>query len=391
VAASVVGFLYCNFESHSINPFMGKVKEHLQNEIENGQISQKYWFRANNVEKLTNSEVDSTNGAIYKVSVCTVGEALGHGVWLDQSFIEDIIRFGNQSKVGIKARFGHPQMSGEALGTYIGRFHNFRVKENKAIADLYLDEAAKKSPNGDLYGYILEMAAKNPDMFGASIVFSVKRNYIYNSEGQKEKVVRDEWGEILNDDYKAGDKVYVEMAAFYGADLVDEPAANPDGLFSSTKLHADKFAVIASEWLNANPNIAAFLKKNPHKITEFMKKLDANPVDETPIDDDNDDDLLLDEGKESDKVDDDEDDNKGDDQTQNTEEVEVELSKRIKALETENVSLRKLFNSLEERVKSLETDPTADPTFSAKRGDTDGGKPKQLSSWERQLDKYTKK
>ena len=94
--------------------------------------------------------IDAKNGIIKNASVVTAGEAEGHGIYLDQNFVEDVVRLGNEYKQGLKSRFGHPTLSNEALGTYLGRFKNFRVNGNKAVADLYLDDVAKKSP-GDPY------------------------------------------------------------------------------------------------------------------------------------------------------------------------------------------------------------------------------------------------
>lgn len=240
---------------------MGRIKEIAQQRQEWNATR---WFRADVLRQLQTATVDSENGAIYCVAICTVGEAKGHGVFLEQSFIEDTVKFGNQNKQGVKCRFGHPSMSGESLGTFVGRYHNFRVEGNKAIADLYLDETAKKTPSGDLYSYVLDMAEKNPDMFGASIVFKVGEYYYYNEDGKRK---------VLNNDM--ADMVFVKMASLQGCDLVDEPAAN-DSLFSSTSSNSNKFAVIASQFLDAHPQILDFISKNPHKITEFLSRYTAN-------------------------------------------------------------------------------------------------------------------
>jgi hypothetical protein len=370
---------------------MGKVKEYFHEQIE----QETRWFRANNTtDKLKGSVVDFDNGIIRGVSLCTVGEALGHGVWLEQSFIEDIVKFGNASKNGVKARFGHPNMSGEALGTFIGRFENFSVNGSKAIADLKLSEVAKKSPNGDLYAYILEMADENPDEFGASIVFKVKENYFYNEDGEREKIIFGEFG-VLNENY-TDQKIYVAMKSLNGADLVDEPAANPEGLFSqfsSAKLHADKFAVIATEFLKSNPQIAVFLQENPHKIQEFMKKFESNKKGiKKPLDEDEDE--LFDKSKGDDEGSDDEgegEDTEGSDadadKSEGADGDETLLGKISKMFDDKFSKVEKSLTAIEKRVGDLEENPTADPTFSKKKKDNDSGKTIELSSWEREAEK----
>jgi hypothetical protein len=380
------------------NP-MGKLKAAHHEEIIKGQqesaLKATRWFRANNkADKLKGAEVDRENGAIYGIACCTEGEALGHRVWLDGSFITALVKLGKAQKMGVKARFGHPNMSGEALGTYVGRFQNFRQEGTKAIADLYFDDSAKVSPNGDLADYLMTLAETSPDMFGASIVFSIGGYYFKKTSGDSIKTSdhyrNQEEGKVDYqlelDDY--GDaKYYVSIKELYGTDLVDEPAANPSGLFSqfsSTNLHADKFAVIATSFLNQNPHIAAFVEKNPHKITEFMAKFNANKKADHPIDDDDDaaDDLLL--GEEDAPI-----GEAADDAPPVADEeallsiVEARFAARFKAHDD-------TIEALQKRVKDLEESPNADPTFNTPKKDQERGKEKPVYSWDKEAEKRSK-
>jgi hypothetical protein len=65
------------------------------------------------------SKVDKEKRIISDVILCQVGEAKGHGVHLEQSFIDAGIAYAQKhhTKVGMKCRFGHPAMSNDALGT----------------------------------------------------------------------------------------------------------------------------------------------------------------------------------------------------------------------------------------------------------------------------------
>lgn len=167
----------------------------------------------------SNLGVDTINehtGIIKGVTIAREGIAKGHGVYLDSKFISEVARLGNEAEEGIKVRFGHPNMTSDALGTYLGRYKNFRVSEKKVYADLHMDEIAKKSPKGDLYSYVFGMARSNPDMFGNSIVFKAG-----NSRYEEEL---DENEEIIT-------KEYVSIVALTASDLVDTPAAT-DSFFS---------------------------------------------------------------------------------------------------------------------------------------------------------------
>jgi hypothetical protein len=221
------------------------------------------WFRTTadlvGTKYTTSGSIDRDRGAIYGVSVNTVGEAKGHGVWLEQSFVEDVARLGNELKQGLKARFGHPNMCSTALGTFIGRFKNFRVEGNQCIADLYLSNEAKETPHGDLYNYVLGMAENESDMFGTSIVFTVGQQYQLNDDG--EKII----DEMLWDD---GRKVFVTCDKLHACDVVDDPAANPDGLFSS--FNQISLSGQVTEFLDLHPEVYEMLANEPEVVEQFM-------------------------------------------------------------------------------------------------------------------------
>src|SRR4051794_20449658 len=60
-------------------------------------------------------------GLIRGVSVITKGEALGHGLWIDDTALEQVASAINSQQFGIKSRFTHPSMSGDGLGKMTGR------------------------------------------------------------------------------------------------------------------------------------------------------------------------------------------------------------------------------------------------------------------------------
>jgi hypothetical protein len=197
--------------------------------------------------------VDVDRGVLRSVAITTEGEAKGHGVWLDRDFVEEVVRQGNASKSGIKARFGHPTMSGSALGTFIGRFKNFRVQQRDgaavAFADLYLSNSAKDAPGGDLYNYVVNLADEDPRAFGASIVFEPGESYFKQGED--------------------ADKEWATIKRFRAADLVDDPAANPDGLYSQWT--RGTWAAQVSEFLDTHPHVFKLLEENPGVISHFVE------------------------------------------------------------------------------------------------------------------------
>lgn len=200
--------------------------------------------------------IDLDNGIIKGVSVATEGEVKGHGIYADSTFIEQITALGAAQTEGVKARFGHPNMCATALGTYVGRFKNYRVEGDKSVADLHLDDSAKVSPNGNLYEYVLAMATENPDMFGTSVVFKMGESEM------KEETVD---GETVEREYARAD-------ALLATDLVDDPAAN-EGLFSAFS-HED-IAMQVTDFLDAHPEIWEVVDANPEVYEEFLGRYTA--------------------------------------------------------------------------------------------------------------------
>lgn len=223
-------------------------------------------------------KVDAEKGIIHDVVMCQVGEAKGHGMQLDQVFIDKIVElsWAAHGDSGMKCRFGHPTMCSPSLGTFIGRFYNFRVEGERALAELHLDEVARKAPQGNLYDWVLEMAEKNPSFFGASICFDIL-TYV---DGDGNELVLD--GE---DDSPVG-PVYPRPNAIYACDLVDDPAAT-DGLFSA-KFNAQSFAVQVTTFLDQHPEVFSYVEKNPDVIQTFMARyknyqLAKNPKSQQPM------------------------------------------------------------------------------------------------------------
>ena len=219
------------------------------------------WSLTTPVFDIPPEEVDVERGILRGVAIVTEGEAQGHCISLDAEFVEDTIRHGNKRKSGLKVRFGHPNMSSTALGTFLGRAKSFRLDEVRgaavARADVYLSNEAKETPNGDLHSYVMGMADNEADMLGMSIVFT--EGSPFQKAGPDGKVDKDSpW--------------YARLEKLHAADLVDDPAANPDGLFTASAWSRDTFASQVTEFLDTHPEIFAVVEKNPDVIGDFMAR-----------------------------------------------------------------------------------------------------------------------
>lgn len=142
--------------------------------------------------------VDAHLGIITNVSVATVGEARGHGVRIDPTTLQQIQAAAENSE-SVQVKVDH--WSG--FDGIVGNLRQFRIDGNHLRADLHLLE------NHPARDRILEMAEKMPGNFGLSIA------YMGDSE-EKDGVA------------------FARITELLAVDLVDAPAANPDGLFAST-------------------------------------------------------------------------------------------------------------------------------------------------------------
>lgn len=167
-------------------------------------------------------------GLIKGVSLAMVGEALGHEMWLDEEFVSGIVPAVNAFSQGMKSRFTHPSMSGDGMGSQLGVFMNATLNDGKPIADLHLMESAHKAPDGDLAEYVMSLAEESPGTFGVSIVF--EPDYEATDEFTAEYSLDD--GFISPDTDNIDNYPHARLKRLRAADVVDEPAANPDGLFS---------------------------------------------------------------------------------------------------------------------------------------------------------------
>ncbi len=216
----------------------------------------KYQFRANpEYNQSSAQQIDAEKGVIYGVVLAQKGMNK-NGTYFSERFLNELKDKGEERGY-IKARFGHPTMCNNSLGSYIGRYKNFRVEDEKLFGDLYLDDIAKdtnvEGRGITMYDYIMRMAQSNSEMFGNSIV--ILANYVieeYEEDGEKKEA----------DGH--------ELIEWISSDLVDDPAAT-DSLFHS----AEDLGVKITDFLDENPQIFEILEKEPKILGDFFSRYEA--------------------------------------------------------------------------------------------------------------------
>ena len=193
------------------------------------------------------------------VSIISVGEAKGHGLFVDDITLQEVKACAESYAGGVKVNLDH----GAGIQDIVGFCDNFRIVGKKLVADLNLLETAEKR------AYVLEIASRMPDTFGISIAFS---------------------GPVREKDGRS----FASCTELYSADLVQTPAANPTGLFSFTAKSVDTSAKQMDEDKNKmedgedTVSIADIIERLSALETAFgdyKKKMEEMPEDEEKMED----------------------------------------------------------------------------------------------------------
>jgi hypothetical protein len=191
-------------------------------------------------------------------------------------FIEKLVSLSaGFPEKGQKARFGHPGMCDEQLGKHVGYITNIRQEGDAAIGDITLSKAAQLSPDGNLYEYVLQKAAEDPDAIMMSIVFQPGAMYFYDEAGKK---VSYEWGndahyDIIAAKPEAERVLYETVVDWSYTDFVHD-GANTNNLFRNFK-GEPLMAATVFDFLDANPDVLDFMVSNREKTEQFLRKYEA--------------------------------------------------------------------------------------------------------------------
>lgn len=174
------------------------------------------------------SQVDREAGILRGVSVITEGDAKGHGMIVDSVTLEQVKACAETYVDGLRVKMDHYT----GIDAMVGVLRDFRIDGIQLRADLHLIKSHKD------FEKILEMAETIPGSFGLSISFS--------GECEDVEMPDEDAGEVEpnSGELPEGATQIVRAARcmeIYSADLVDQPAANPSGLFSE-KLMSEETA-----------------------------------------------------------------------------------------------------------------------------------------------------
>ncbi len=178
------------------------------------------------------SNVDMQLRVMKDVIIAEVGEAEGHGVCIEQEFIDSIKTLSTDK--GYLCNLGH---NWDNMGLQFGRINNIRVVGTKAIGDLipYKNaDASKRFP--EMATWVLNQADEDPESIMLSLRFQPGEYYQYNDSGERYNLVfkRVDYSRMptnLDEDKP----VFVSLQSIKSVDIVDDGAltnsmysSNPD-------------------------------------------------------------------------------------------------------------------------------------------------------------------
>lgn len=209
--------------------------------------------------------------SIYKDS-----ESLNVRVETGIDFIESLVALSaGFPEKGQKARFGHPGMCDEQLGKHVGYITNIRKEGDGAVGDIQLSNSARISPDGNLYQYVLEKAAEDPDAIMMSIVFQPGPLYFLDENGNR---VNFEMGNDAHFDALAAkpetDRVLYETVIDWNYTDFVHDGANTNNLFRNFK-GEPMMAATVFDFLDSNPDVFEFMISNREKTEQFIRKYEA--------------------------------------------------------------------------------------------------------------------
>ena len=185
---------------------------------------QRICFQRKALKKKGRYLVNQKTGQMSDVSLIQVGEAKGHGMWIDQESLETALEILEGST--LPAYVTHNgAMESDRLLSEVGVFSGFYLEGGKVKAEQFKALDSFMADESERYRRLFDLAEAMPDAFGLSLVFEADLVWVQD-DGQEASI---EEGSPEN---SLRDLPSVRFKSIKSADFVDAPAANEGGLFS---------------------------------------------------------------------------------------------------------------------------------------------------------------
>jgi hypothetical protein len=188
-------------------------------------------------------------------------------MWIDHQTLQQVAELGEQSG-SIKVRFTHPTMCSDGLGRALGRVNNFRVANDQVIGDLHFFESAHATPEGDLAEYVMMLVDEDSTAAGLSIVFEAdleEQDQFVSQYAEAGKFASPDTNNVKN-------YTHVRLANLRAADVVDEPAANPTGMFHRDDLRKQVSGILSYSLGLSTHKPRTIFGIDPDRASAFVQK-----------------------------------------------------------------------------------------------------------------------
>lgn len=217
--------------------------------------------------------VDLSNRLINEVILCQTGEAEGHGMHVEESFLIDLVKYVNSNDGGCRCNFGH---NWDNMGLQLGRFFNVRLSGNKVIGELNVFNAADDSPKLPKMGtYILNLANEDSKSVMCSIVFKAKYYYQYDENGKEVKMKGWDWWEGIFSNQDTKKKLYPKFEKLYSTDLVSDGALTTSLFSKNFQKFNKKMAETTEKDQAEKPDLATELAELKTLVEQYKLEIQS--------------------------------------------------------------------------------------------------------------------
>ena len=173
--------------------------------------------------------VDVVAGTMEGVSLIQLGEAKGHGIYVDGISLATAVEVLGQAN--LPAFITHQgALQEDRMLKQVGYFKGFYIEQGKLKAESFNSLESFRDDQTESFNRLFDLAREMPDAFGLSLVFEA--DLVWVLKNGEEVNVADVDG---TPKHAKREMPSVRFNAITSADFVDEPAANEDGLFSKRK------------------------------------------------------------------------------------------------------------------------------------------------------------
>ena len=296
-----------------------------------GEKISRICFQRRPRKKVGMYEVNEKAGTMSDVSLIQIGEAKGHGVWIDAQSLESGLEVIGGSLPAYVTHEG--AVDSDRLLKEVGLFSGFYIEDGKLKAEAFKALESFRVDEPERFRRLFDVAREMPDAFGLSLVFEAR--LVWVMEGGEEISVEDSDGKGAIRSIPS-----VRFVSIRSADFVDAPAANKEGLFNSN--HNETAIMAKNNLIELSEEEEEVLDKQlAESETEAETSEESTEVEQLDEEQQTEIDRLRDEmGRHADRLD-------------MLEDGIADLKERLASANTENEELSKENEQLSEKTKSL--------------------------------------